>query len=95
MIIAYRPLNLFANPTSQFQIRGFAAQHEQEKEAVKLPDLHSIRDLEALGYENLAQTKENGLNYEKIIGANIEESAALVNQPHTFKSFEEQINAQF
>ena len=76
-------------------MRGFAAQHEQEKEAVKLPELHSIRDLEALGYQNLAQTKENGLNYDKIIGENIEETAALAGHPHTFTSFEEQINAQF
>ena len=95
MIIAQRPLNLFANPTTSLQMRGFAAQHEQEKEAVKLPELHSIRDLEALGYQNLAQTKENGLNYDKIIGENIEETAALAGHPHTFTSFEEQINAQF
>lgn len=76
-------------------MRGFAAQHEQEKEQVKLPDLHSIRDLEALGYENLAQTREHGLDYEQIYGADILEHAAQINRPETFASLEDQINAQF
>jgi len=52
----------------------------------------SIRDLEAIGLKNLAQTKAWGLDYESIINP---EQHGLLDQPETYKSFEDEINKSF
>ena len=52
----------------------------------------TITELHNIGYGNLALTKKNGLDYERITnGAKF----GVKNEIDTFKSFEEEINAQF
>ena len=50
----------------------------------------SIRDLEAIGMKNLAQTKPWGLDYDTICKS---EEHGLLAQPETYRSFEDEINA--
>ena len=78
------------NPSSMTAYRMFAVQtiHPQVLEP------RSIAALEEIGRSNMALTKEHGLDYESIVlaeGKNIAQTGKM----HTFRSFEDQINAQY
>ena len=70
---------LICNPIRHFAAKAAPAAPEWEEPK-------SISELRATGMANLALTKENGLDYQKIFDQ-IETG--------TFKSFEEEINEQF
>ncbi len=55
----------------------------------------SIAALEEMGRQNLALTKENGLDYQKILRSTGLRRIGLQNKPATFRSFEDEINAQY
>lgn len=63
-----------------------------QKEIKTPDDLVSIQHLISLGHKNLALTKPDGIDYEKIINAR---KFGITNKMKSFKSFEEEINAQF
>lgn len=52
----------------------------------------TVTELKHVGLANLSQTKEAGVDYEAVIES---EKYGVKNDIKTFKSFEEEINAQF
>jgi hypothetical protein len=57
-----------------------------------MPEPKTISELHRLGYANLRLTKEHGLDYESICNS---EEYGVTNVQDAFKSFEEEINAQY
>jgi large subunit ribosomal protein L3 len=55
-----------------------------------VPEPRTIEDLHTTGYNNLALTKKNGLDYERVTKS---KEFGIKNKMDTFKSFEEEINA--
>ena len=55
----------------------------------------SITALEEMGRNNLALTREFGLDYTKILKSTGMKKIGAKNRPQTFKSFEDEINAQY
>ena len=80
-------LQRMITPSSMTTFRMFAV-HPQ----VIAP--RSISALEEIGRENMALTKPGGLDYESIV-RNCGKRIALKNKANTYRSFEDQINAQY
>ena len=80
-------LQRMINPMSMTTFRMFAI-HPQVIEP------RSIAALEEIGRENMALTKQFGLDYETIV-KNEGKNVAVKNRMDTFRSFEDQINAQY
>jgi hypothetical protein len=57
-----------------------------------VPEPRTVEDLHNTGYTNLSLTKKNGLDYERVTKAR---EFGVMNKMNTFRSFEEEINAQF
>lgn len=72
---------------------GFALSVDKLQKEIKTPDdLVSIRDMLAIGEHNRNQNVEGGLDYESITNS---AKFGVKNNASTFRSFEEEINAQF
>ena len=61
----------------------------------KVIEPRSISELESIGHSNLALTKEYGLDYESILRNSGMKRIGQKNKPHTFRSFEDEINMQY
>ena len=55
----------------------------------------SAAGLEEIGRNNLALTKESGLDYDTILKNSGQRRIAIKNKPTTFRSFEDEINQQY